>query len=351
MSRSAYFVIPETSQLPSGGNLYNAHLLAALQQQGVRGMSLRFEQFEQDLEGNEGAFYWIDTLYLRRLAPVLKKSALGKVRIGLIVHHLESMYPGEQDPVALWTEERILLQYFSGFLATSEFTQAYLIQHGIKPERIGVIPPAAHVEPIEIQNPLAAKTSSPPSPRLRALIVANWVARKGIREFLQELLKQQAHWGDFHVTLIGAWEIEPDYAAYCKRLIDHHSPLASQITYTGALPQQKVWELYPQHDLFISPAYMETFGMAIQEAQCAGLPLLVMEGGYSAKHIREGENGFLFTDMQELVKTFLRLSRNSDAWQRLKQRAQRNRPAPTYTWGHAAQKFITLLDQLTTAPT
>ena len=180
------------------------------------------------------------------------------------------------------------------------------------------------------------------------MMVANLVPRKGILDFLKELLAQQDAWGEFNVQIVGSFEINPVYARACQKFVATHPHLDERIQWTGALPHPEVLQLYPQNHVFISTAHMETFGMAIQEAKEMGLPLLVLNAGYAAQHIQEGKNGYGFAEMKELVRALLAFSRNQSAREALKRTAWEHRSGSAYTWDDAAQKFITLVDQLTT---
>ena len=47
------------------------------------------------------------------------------------------------------------------------------------------------------------------------------------------------------------------------------------------------------------PSYFEAFGRVVLEAMLCGLPVVAEARGGYARHIRDGENGFLFDDPRE----------------------------------------------------
>jgi glycosyltransferase involved in cell wall biosynthesis len=69
----------------------------------------------------------------------------------------------------------------------------------------------------------------------------------------------------------------------------------SGIFYYPTLPNEKVIELLPQHDLFILPSLKEGFPVAVVEAMKAGLvPLVTNWEGATDELIVQGETGFYF---------------------------------------------------------
>jgi glycosyltransferase involved in cell wall biosynthesis len=79
------------------------------------------------------------------------------------------------------------------------------------------------------------------------------------------------------------------------------------VKFLGAQDDSTVIAFMQKSNLFISTSFMETFGMSIQEAAITGLPLLVLEGGNAANHVRAGQNGWHAVDMASLVRIFEQL--------------------------------------------
>jgi glycosyltransferase involved in cell wall biosynthesis len=61
----------------------------------------------------------------------------------------------------------------------------------------------------------------------------------------------------------------------------------------GALPAAELVRLYAASDLFVWPAINEAIGMAILEAQSAGLPAVAGEAGATGAIVADGETGRL----------------------------------------------------------
>lgn len=70
-------------------------------------------------------------------------------------------------------------------------------------------------------------------------------------------------------------------------------PLGTRIRWAGILPPSQIKQLYRAADLFVWPAIKEAFGMALLEAQAAGLPVVAGRSGGVASIVAEGETGML----------------------------------------------------------
>lgn len=65
------------------------------------------------------------------------------------------------------------------------------------------------------------------------------------------------------------------------------------VVFTGRVEQKRMPELYAMADLFVFPSTMDTFGMAVLEAQACGLPALVTNIGGPQELISDGETGLV----------------------------------------------------------
>ena len=71
------------------------------------------------------------------------------------------------------------------------------------------------------------------------------------------------------------------------------APLRRRVHFLGELPARDLVSLYAVSDLFVWPAINEAIGMAILEAQAAGLPAVVGETGATGVIVATGETGVL----------------------------------------------------------
>lgn len=333
-----YFVLPENRSMPSGGNLYNQFLLAALKNSGIKTSILHWNEYLLAMRNQQEGMYWIDTLYLKEWTNLAKRHS-DEIFHGLIVHHLGSLYPPNNENTDRWFEQHEFqpLNKFDGFLATSEFTRNYLKQRGFSNKPILVIPPALCMT-------VGEKKRS--GEKIVALMVANLVERKGIEEWLHALANQLRDEDDFSLKIIGTDEIEHRYAEKCKRFVNNHAQLKNKVSLMGKVAPEKIKNHYSNADIFISAAKMETFGMALQEAVAWKIPILAFDGGNAGNHVQPGINGEKFSDLNKMAAYFLEWIRTPQRFSAIQKTTQNHAPYNEYTWDDAAQLMTKQLKEL-----
>ncbi len=329
-----YFVLPNNRALPSGGNLYNQYLIEALIEKGATVEILDFTVFKNHYEQEIEGIYWLDTLFMEDL-HFLKKSTSDKIQFWLLTHFLQSLQPNEgQSATALFQQEHKVLQYLDGFLVPSPFMAEYLEDKGLEQEKLILPPPSPSKEEIIIQSvPLFGRLEG-----LKGLIVANLIECKGVLPFLQALSKYSTT--NYTLTIVGRTDIEPDYTQQCYKLVESHPILKQTVMIHGTIPHQKTLELYQTHHCFISPSFMETYGMAIQEANTYQLPVLGLNRGNVPFHIEEGVNGKLLDTSEALAKAFMEWVEDEQVFDRFQKGASTRKIDEFYTWRIVAEKLL-----------
>ncbi len=317
------FVIPDPTQFPSGGNIYNQHLLKAL---GEQARWLSWEQLQPSIAHTHCLF---DTLYLAHL----QNATFDLQNHTLIVHHLHSLdLPEPAATTYFLSQEKPILERFGGFLTSSTFTATYLQQRGLDRAFKLVLPPALTI-PVE--------WSPRDSTSLRALVIANLIPRKGIIELLQGLKIAQPDRTRFQLQIVGSMGLDTNYATACQRLVESDVYLRQVVHFAGALSPKEVQESYRNTNVLVSPAFMETFGMAIQEARAFGLPILAYDGGNAGFHVEKEQNGLLFQDHRSLAEQLRDWSVDLPDFQKYLARAERlAQAAPVSNWTTRAQYFL-----------
>lgn len=224
-------------------------------------------------------------------------------------------------------EENQLLRKFERFLCTSPFTKDRLVRSGISADACMVVEPGMHL--------------SVPSARsypdiLHILIVANLVHRKGILSFLQALRPHLTEPDELRVTIAGSHILDPDYASRCSDLVSSSSELKNRVTFLQDLSPEEITEAYLQHSLLVSAAEMETYGMAIREAICFGLPVVCLKNsGYANQHPEIFES---HESIDDLVRSCIFSAADHD-FTAVQAHHWAERPHPT-SWTDQAHLFI-----------
>lgn len=329
--RALVFVLPAGSDLISGGNLYNQHLIAALGRRcEVRTLSVA-EGLAAVRAGEPGR-YFIDTLDMGAFVDSLAHRHAHQQRL-LVVHLLPSMRPDIDPADPALAIERAALPRFDGFLTTSAYTSGLLRAAGMT-QPILTVPPAP---------PAGERPARGCPPAMRAVMVGNLVAGKGILRFLEAVDAGAAADDRFEIDLVGRTDMEPQYAEACRRVIES-SRLAGRVHVRGEVPYSDIGGYYGAASVLVSASQMESFGMALQEARAWGLPILACDAGNVRSHFEHGKNGYLYQGIPDLAAGFLALVRDQARMQRLFARAQETRLGSDYTWDDAALALVRALD-------
>lgn len=84
--------------------------------------------------------------------------------------------------------------------------------------------------------------------------------------------------------------------------------LADVVALAGRLSREEIRTLYGRADIYVAPAYEESFGLAALEARAAGLPVVAMESGGVREFVAHGVEGFLCGDDDAMVSALTALA-------------------------------------------
>ena len=91
----------------------------------------------------------------------------------------------------------------------------------------------------------------------------------------------------FTVVMAGSGELEQELRAFCEQ----HA--LDNVVFTGFVNQSELPALYAASDIFVLPSEHEPWGLAVNEAMCAGLPVVVSrEVGCALDLVQDGVNGY-----------------------------------------------------------
>jgi glycosyltransferase involved in cell wall biosynthesis len=97
--------------------------------------------------------------------------------------------------------------------------------------------------------------------------------------------------------------------------------LSDHVRLTGRLSRSQIMRLLSRADLYLAPAYLESFGIAALEARCSGVPVLAMRSGGVGEFVRDGQHGHLVDDDAEMAAVAARLLTDRTELRRMGQRA------------------------------
>lgn len=113
-----------------------------------------------------------------------------------------------------------------------------------------------------------------------------------------------------------------------------------QVIFTGMQPWRTIGRMYQLGDVFVSASVTETQGLTFAEAMAAGLPVIAMEDESIAGFVRDGYNGQLFHNSDELAMQLVRVLSDKTYRQLLSDNARHSvKPLSAETFGHHAELF------------
>jgi glycosyltransferase involved in cell wall biosynthesis len=144
-----------------------------------------------------------------------------------------------------------------------------------------------------------------PVDRPCVLYAAKFISRKRPLDLLKAVRRLQSQTQTpFSVIMAGSGELESELRCYC------HSYALDNVAFAGFVNQTELPKLYAASDIFVLPSENEPWGLAVNEAMCAGLPIVVSrEVGCVPDLVSDGVNGFTpeVADIEGLASSLRRL--------------------------------------------
>lgn len=352
MTRQLSFIVPGDPGQLTGGYLYDARIVAGLRRHGwtveVHGLPGRFPEPDDEARAAlartlaalpAGHQVVVDGLAAGGLPEVALAHA-ARLALVVLMHHPLADESGlhASRRRCLLASERAVLSAARLVIGTSRFTARRLADFGVRPARLRVVAPGT--EP----NALAATDNIAP----RLLCVASLTPRKG-HDLLLAALQSVRHL-PWTCDCIGSLTRAPQHAAAIADGI-RRAGLGERLRLRGERTEQEVREAYAGADLFVLASHYEGYGMVIDEALAAGLPVLTTSGGALAEtlppdagvSVPPGDAAALAAALRALLL---------DRQQRLRLRdGARRARLQRRSWTQATDEFAAALDGIGTSPT
>lgn len=146
---------------------------------------------------------------------------------------------------------------------------------------------------------------------------------------------------NLHLTMVG-----PDQGKleYCKSLIKSLN-IEKNITITGPIPNHELNTYYKSHQIFLTTTSYESFGVALVEAACSGIPMVSTKVGEIPFMWQHGEEMLMAKDGdQQAFDTQVRLLLSDEVLRKKLSVNAQNR-AVKYTWEHIKNKWNKLIEE------
>jgi glycosyltransferase involved in cell wall biosynthesis len=207
------------------------------------------------------------------------------------------------------------------FLAPSEFVRRQYIRQGFPAERIAMVEYGLDMGRLADAPGL---TLLPPAARPHFGFIGSIARHKGVHVLVEAFNRLPP---EAALTLYGSESGSPEYAAQVRAMVRH-----PHVRFAGPLDHRYVGAALRQLDCLVMPSiWYETYGLVIQEAFAAGVPVVASRLGAPGERVEEGVTGRLFTagDPDDLAQVLGELIAQPD---RLALLAKNVRPGPDMHW-------------------
>ena len=164
-------------------------------------------------------------------------------------------------------------------IVASTFTKKTLVENGIEPDKIKVVPYGVSQTHFK-EKPVYYRKSD----NLKILFVGSWNQRKGLSYLASSIKVLQAKGLNIELTLTGRGIID-------KNLVEQYD--LKNVHYHLNVPLKELILNYHQADVFVFPSLCEGFGLVILEAMSCGVPVITTENTAGSDILTEGVDGFI----------------------------------------------------------
>jgi glycosyltransferase involved in cell wall biosynthesis len=194
--------------------------------------------------------------------------------------------------------------------AVSRHVQSGLVAGGVLPQRLRVLHSGVEISVSQPHDGIDLRRHLALPAHARVIgTVANLFPRKGLHIMLQALPSIVAAVPEAHYVVIGSGDKE--YVTRLQRMVDDHG-LQNHVHYLGY--QHSINPYLAGFDLYVHPALMEGFGIAVLEAMAMGKPVVATRTGGLPEIVEDGVTGLLVPagDSAALAVNVLKLLEDPD---------------------------------------
>ncbi len=246
----------------------------------------------------------------------------------------------ELSPRPLWLRsvKRVVLRPVVGgasaWLATGSLSAAYLVRHGARTERVrrfantpDVDALAAAVDAARPRRAAVRAALGIPADVPLAVFVGRLIGAKGVETLVaaQRLLEERG--SRVHTLVVGDGVLSESLRARAA------NPSIRQIVFAGPRRPDELPDVWAASDLFVLPSWHEPWGVVVNEAMAAGLPVVLSDRvGAAADLLVPGRTGHAFAagDARALADALSAVADDADARRRMGAEAR----AHVAGWGY-----------------
>jgi glycosyltransferase involved in cell wall biosynthesis len=214
---------------------------------------------------------------VRHTGPsLLLARSLARSRVPVVLHHHHLGPRWERMDAAI-------ARRADAVITVSEHSSQELVSHGLRPERV-------HVVPDGVDRPPATDgwgDAWPPG-GLRLLHLGRLEARKGPGVALDTLAVLRRAGVDASLVVAGDGPLRDRLVQQARA-----SGIEDAVRFVGRVSDEDKWRLYDSAQVLLFASTLEGFGLVVAEAQSRGVPVIAAAGTATAEVLDPGRSGYL----------------------------------------------------------
>ncbi len=190
---------------------------------------------------------------------------------------------------------KLLMKKAMSFIAVSTDAKEYFQRLGASPKQIFIALQTTDVDGFCTKCNLFRKNKEIYKEKLGLkgtkiiLYSGQLIKRKGVIYLLRAFLKVSKKYSNLAVLIVGDGPKLNDLKLFCMK---HH--ISDRVIFTGFVQPQWLPKYYAISDLYVFPSLCDTFGVVINEAIAAGLPIVCSKYAGAARDlVKDGGNGYI----------------------------------------------------------
>lgn len=230
--------------------------------------------------------------------------------------------------------------HVDGVVAPTKKTEKLLKSYGVQ-KPIRIIPTGIDFTPFNPENYTADEVShlkevfNIPQNDPIILFVGRVAQEKSIDVLIKAMPRVTEQLPNAKLVIVGDGPSRLELEELAQKLEVSHC-----VIFTGMQPWRTIGRMYQLGDVFVSASVTETQGLTFAEAMAASLPVIAREDESIAGFVRDGYNGRLFHDVDELATALIEVLKDPDYRQTLSNNAIHSiKPLSAETFGHNAELF------------
>jgi len=184
-----------------------------------------------------------------------------------------------RDSFGSWIAKRAL-----GMMAISHFAEQFYTDLGFVRERVY---PFGYFQTHNVLTQSPARLTA--GERTEVIFVGQLIPRKGVDLLLEAMRPLFDYYTDLRFSVIGAGS-----EARALQDIARNLRVADRVNFEGTVSSDMIQSRIASADVLVLPSRWDGWGMVVNEALSAGVPVIVSDGCGAADLIQHGVNGFVF---------------------------------------------------------